>query len=488
MESTPIAAREVVVHRSGGSRIWVAMEFSAPRRSPVFAVDPVGELRGLAALTDPDDEVAAVIDIPVIGARGDGKTQFIVHAIRALHAHAPGLEGAEQELNQDVMRMVLDPRAKRPDATPPGVVPHFTFRVRTGGLFDRLGARGALRLAMRATRIAVAVAIAAAFVLGGIALAATGDVRQGIVFGGIGAIVGAIAALVSRRRLARFGDVEIVFWDVAGEQVYSEGAADYYALMSRLVDARRQRAEHLGRAYAYAPVLICNPLALGTADEGSAYERLRELVPLFAALDRETPRVLVAINRWSVVDPICMRGTPRDQVVTIASRGRDDDAPTTTQVARDQVRTHCLDAEDGRDGDVRITYLRYDTALRATVADVDPGQAREDDHASSLATREDGARLTYEFDDGPGAFGAAGARHGFLDWVIGLVRWPVVPGSRPMPAAVPSPAHGGAHGALGSGSIPAAGAPPIASGSHQAAADVWARPMDPTPALDTRPR
>ena len=28
----------------------------------------------------------------------------------------------------------------------------------------------------------------------------------------------------------------------------------------------------------------------------------------------------------------------------------------------------------------------------------------------------------------------------------------------------------------------------IASGAQRAAADVWARPMDPTPALDTRPR
>ncbi len=60
-------------------------------RSPVFASEPVGELRGLASLSDPDDGVAAIIDLPVIGARGDGKTQFIVHAIRALHAHAPAL-------------------------------------------------------------------------------------------------------------------------------------------------------------------------------------------------------------------------------------------------------------------------------------------------------------------------------------------------------------------------------------------------------------
>jgi hypothetical protein len=127
----------------------------------------------------------------------------------------------------------------------------------------------------------------------GIAAAVAGEAQGGLVFGASGALVGAIAALVARRRLSRFGDIEIVFWDVAGEQVYSAAAADYYTLMGRLVDARRRRADELGRAYAFAPILICNPLALGTDDEGSPYERLRELLPLFAALDRDA---LVSTN------------------------------------------------------------------------------------------------------------------------------------------------------------------------------------------------
>jgi len=436
----------VDVHHNAEPRILPAMEFSAPRRSPLFAADPIGELVGLAKLTDPDDDVAAVIDLAVIGARGDGKTQFIVHAIRALHAHAPALEGAEQGLNQDVMRLVLDPRATRPDATPPGVVPHFTFRVRTAGLFDRLGWRGAVRLAMRATRIGVPVAIAILLVLGGLGIGAFRDPTVGIVIGATGALVGAAAALVARRRLSRFGDVEIVFWDVAGEQVYSSAAADYYTLLGRLVDARRRRADALGRAYTFAPVLICNPLALGTDDEGSPYERLRELVPLFAALDRDAPRALVAINRWSVVDPICARGAPRDEVVTITARGRGEDASPPREVAREQVRAHCLDAEDGRDGDVRIAYLRYDTAIRAGV-EADP----------------DAATLAYEFDDGPGAF-SGDSRHRFLDWVIGLVRWPELAHAAPVEEPIqasPAPAQGPI-------------VEPIAS------AEVWARPMDAT--------
>jgi hypothetical protein len=431
------------------------MEHSAPRRSSVFAVDPVGELRGLATLTDPDDGVSAVIDLAVIGARGDGKTQFIVHAIRALHAHAPALAGAEQELNTSVMRLVLDPRATRPDATPPGVVPHFTFRVRAAGLFDRLGARAATWLAIRATRIGTAVVFAMLLLAGGIAAAVLGEWRLALAAGGAGALIGATAALVARRRLSRFGDIEIVFWDVAGEQIYSAAAADYYTAMGRLVDARRRRSDELGRAYAFAPVLICNPLALGTDEEGSPYERLRELVPLFAALDRETPRALVAINRWSVVDPICARGAPRDEVVAVTSRARGDDpqAGAPTEVSRELVREHCLDAEDGRDGDVRVAYLRYDTAIKAEV-DVDP----------------EAATVAYDFDEGPGAFSGR-ARHRFLDWVIGLVRWPAVPDTAREHESAAMPAH----------AAPTQPALPALVPSHH---DVWARP-----ALDaTRPR
>src|SRR4029077_15052602 len=89
-------------------RGWVraagAMRGSALPRTQLFADEPVGELRGLATLTDPDD-VTAVIDLAVIGARGDGKTQFIVHAIRAMHAHAPALDGPEQVLNRDVLKL-----------------------------------------------------------------------------------------------------------------------------------------------------------------------------------------------------------------------------------------------------------------------------------------------------------------------------------------------------------------------------------------------
>src|SRR5664279_4470530 len=178
-----------------------------------------------------DDEIAAVIDVAVIGARGDGKTQFLVHAIRALHGRAPALAGTEQDLNRTMMRLVLDPRAPRPDATPPGVVPHFTFRVRAAALFARLGWSGAFRLACKLARITGLVVLACALVVAGLVIALRGAVAPGVVVGATGAVLAAIAALIARGRIERAGEIEIVFWDVAGEQIYSPSAADYHALL-----------------------------------------------------------------------------------------------------------------------------------------------------------------------------------------------------------------------------------------------------------------
>lgn len=381
------------------------MDPSTPRRTPLFGDEPIAELRGLSALTDPDDDVAAVIDLAVMGARGDGKTQFLVHAIRALHGRAPALTGSEQELNLAMMRLVLDPRAQRPDATPPGVVPHFTFRVRAAALFERLGWRGSVRLACRLARVTGLVIAACLFVIVGLAMALRGPVAPAVIVAASGAVLGAAAALLARGRIERAGEIEIVFWDVAGEQIYSPNAADYHALLGRLVSARRRRAEQLGRPYSFAPVLICNPIALGTFDEGSPYVRLRALLPMFASIDRDASRALVAINRYSVVDRICARGAIRDEVVAVTTRPRGEPVSAPQQVARELVREHCLDAEDGRDGHVAIQYLRYDTAIRSTV-DVDL----------------DAATLAYEYDDGPGTF-SGDAHKRFLEWVSELPRW-----------------------------------------------------------------
>ncbi len=203
--------------------------------------------------------------------------------------------------------------------------------------------------------------------------------------------------------------------------------------------------------------MICNPLALGTLDSGSPYERLRELLPLFAAHGGD-PRALVAINRWSVVDPICTRGAPRDEVVAVTACAHGEPAAPPHEVARDLVRSCCLDVEAGRDGDVRVDYLRYDTAMRASVT-------ADDD------------KLTYDYEEGPGAFNGP-ARARFLSWLVGMVRFDR---TSPAPAvtAEPTPL------AIGSIAPDTKYAPPepvVASATATTATlepvpeQVWARP------------
>ncbi|MEO8554734.1 MAG: hypothetical protein ABI678_32375, partial [Kofleriaceae bacterium] len=343
------------------------------------------------------------------------------------------------ELNLAMMRLVLDPRAQRPDATPPGVVPHFTFRVRAAALFERLGWRSSLRLATRVARVRGLAVVAGLLGAIGIAMAMRGPVAPAVIVGASGAVLAAVAAMIARRRIESAGEIEIVFWDVAGEQIYSPNAADYHALLDRLVRARRRRAEDLGRPYSFAPVLICNPIALGTFAEGSPYVRLRALLPMFASIDQHAARALIAINRYSVVDRICARGALRDEVIDVTTRPRGEPALAAQRVSRELVREHCLDAEDGRDGQIEIHHLRYDTAIRSTV------------HADP-----DAATLAYEYDDGPGTFSGDAHRH-FLAWVGGLPRWTAAGVSHEAPAAA---------------TVPEVPVPATAT-------DVWARPTGP---------
>lgn len=484
-------------------------------RTPLFAAEPVPELRGLSSLTDPD-EVGGVIDVAVFGARGDGKTQFIVHAIRTLRAHAPQLDDAERGLNREVLRVVLDPRAPRPEATPPGFVPHYTFRVRPSSVVSRLRWASALALYARAAPRAVAVATLALFVTFGAALA-LGDQPSwqlaGLALGAVSTF--ALAAATAARGLRRAGDLEVTFWDIAGEHVYSASAADYYSLLSSLISARKRRAAERGRPYAFAPVLLCNPIALGTGEAASPFERLRQLLPLFAAIDEQGGRALIAINRWSVVDPICARGALRDEIVEVTALALGEDGAPTRRVARDLVRRHCLDTEDGKDGDVRIAVLRYDTALRCSVracaptaptttpadgADArgvgaGPAATSDDDAGASGRGRrptpggdelEHAAALTYRYDEGPGAF-AGDAASRFLQWLLrGLAAQPT-----PRPAARPAPradADGAPGGGERAGDLRGAASPAPAAPSRDAqlpalgaAAAHWSRPGEPAP-------
>jgi hypothetical protein len=396
-------------------------------RRAVFAAEQVPGLRGLASLTEPDAEepVDAVIDLAVIGARGDGKTQLIVQAIRTLRAYAPELSGAEQQHHRDIMRVVLDARAPRPEATPPGVVPHYVFRIRAPALLGGLGAAARLRLLAATTHLGGAAMLALGAGAGlGAALGGLGAPVDAALLAGAGltAAAGALAARGAARRFARGGEIEIVFWDIAGEHVFSSSCADYHALLDALV---RQRRRGPARRYAFAPVLLCNPLGLGVEREGSAYHRLRQIAPMFAALDSPA-RLLVAVNRWSLVEALCPPDAERDETVAVFEPGRggvDPDPGAAPRLCRDVVRAWCRDAEDGRDDDVAVTHLRYDAGTRCQVQRLPEGAGGDG------AT----AAVEYRWEEGPGAL-AGPARRTFLGWLAALAYQP----ARPVAAATAS--------------------------------------------------
>jgi hypothetical protein len=413
-------------------------------RLPTFKVEAVSGIRGLTSLTEPDQDepVGAIVDVAVIGARGDGKTQFIVHAIRTLRAYAPLLEGAEHQYNRDVLQVVMNAREPRPEATAPGVIPHYVFRIRPGSLLSQVGLLGRLALYGRVAGLwpLLFLALLNAAALAGVLSWLRGG--PGVLVGAAAVALFALGALIgvafARRRFVRRGDIEIVFWDVAGEHVYSDSAADYYSFLGALVRMRRQRAS-AARSYAFAPVLICNPMSLGARVEGSSYARLKQLMPLFASLNEPLPRAMVAINRWSVVEQVCAPDSDREEIVAVVSRARSTEeedehpgpAPDRTDaprsvlpaVKREVVRKHCLDAEDGLENDVHLSYLRYDAGIQcefrqrpwdwSSLESELAGRWRAPTSASPDSV------LDYGYEDGPGSF-TGEVRRAFLNWVAAL--------------------------------------------------------------------
>lgn len=434
-------------------------------RWKLFDAEPVAGMRGAASLTEPDDEVAGVVDVAVIGARGDGKTQFILHAIRTLDARAcPDLVEEEREQSQKIKTVAMNADAPSPDATPPGFIPHYAYRAHPAPVLRQLDPGARLQLLARTARLwsHVVIAVLAAGALGA-GLALLGD---GLPLA-IGAGVAALALLVplalwlSRRRLVNAGEIEVVFWDVAGEHVSKDGGA-YHSFLEALVTRRRGVP---GRGYAFAPVLLCNPLSLGVHRDGSPYTKLRKLLPLFASLNRgagrahggRPSRALVVINRASVLDEICPADADGQEEVEVTTRARRDGAAV--EVRRDVVRRavvqhHCLDVENGHVDGVELAYLRYDagdqcssTPRRAATGEPE-GPARLDYvYTDDVAPFQDEARSVFLAWLCELAYGApvAAAPPADDDTVIALTR-PVVPASA---ATSPSPSSTGGFGTGG---------------------------------------
>jgi hypothetical protein len=297
-------------------------------RSVLFEKEPVVGLSGLAGLTapGPHDGVSRVADVVVLGAKGDGKTQLITHAIRTLDARpATGLSPDEQLQTEKILQLVLNAKRPQPEANPDKKVRHYVFRVRPEILYGGLGAFARLAVLLRAGLVGghlAAVTLSTLIVLGALR-GLRGAFDLATLTGALLALgLGALWALRgARRTFADGGDVELVFWDVAGEDVYSDrGASNYHAFLSAL--AARRRADRRDGSYALAPVLICNPLALGKSRSDSPYARLRMIVPTFAALHGQ-PDVLTVVNRSRLAAAVCDGDRPADELCAVLPVARD---------------------------------------------------------------------------------------------------------------------------------------------------------------------
>src|SRR5262249_25980270 len=157
-------------------------------------------------------------------------TQLIAHAIRTLDARGPaGLSPDEQLQNEKMLALVLNAKRPQPEANPDRKVRHYVVRARAENLAAGLpfGARVALLLgAGRAARyllLALASALVAFAALRGLRGELDAMVAAGTATAALAGAAWALAA--ARRDFGRAGDVEIVFWDVAGEDVYSDRGA-----------------------------------------------------------------------------------------------------------------------------------------------------------------------------------------------------------------------------------------------------------------------
>jgi hypothetical protein len=354
-------------------------------RRKLFPTDPGGVASGAASLTEGDD-VAAVIDLAVIGCRGDGKTQFILNAIRTLDAYAaPDLLDVEREASQRIHRIALDARAPSLDATAPGARPHYVYRVEPKTLLAQLDTGARLALLARTARLWTKLLLALANgALIGAGLWALGKPAPLAIGAGVGlAILMVLVALsLARRRFESAGEIEVVFWDVAGEDALKGG--DYHDLLRTVVARRREE----DRPYGFAPVLVCNPLSLEWHKDGGSFVNLRKLLPTYAALDRQARRALVVVTRSELIEEICADGSDADERIAVRSRvrrnshGRADssaepiDQAEAVVVRRGAVQRHCRDVEDGLAQGVDITYLRYeageDCVLASRVEDGHP--------------------------------------------------------------------------------------------------------------------
>jgi hypothetical protein len=360
----------------------------------------------LASLTQPPASapVGAIIDLALLGARGAGKTQLLYLLLRTLRARAPELEGEEAAQQRALVAAALG--GPPPPATDGPT--HAIASLPVASLLDEIGAGGRAACYWRAglARSIILSVVAGVAVFGALVLLADGlgalATLLALAFVAAGAGFGWVAA---RSRWLDLGEIEIALWDPsrcpghttirlhavrAPEEATLEeagpepepppGPAELHPVFSQLVHERRRRGAPW-RRHAFAPILVVNPIDLGRDPELGDAGRLRRLLPVFAALGGGAPRAMVAISRWSAVESVCRPDSDRRAMVQLATAGMG--AQGAAAVSRETLRRLCLDAEDGREGDTAIHYLRYDAGWAEPR--IDDARAPDGDAATSVA-------------------------------------------------------------------------------------------------------
>jgi hypothetical protein len=336
-------------------------------RFALFGQEIEGGLAGLGDATEPttDEPVRAVIDLALIGEAGDGKTELAATLIRTLRAHAPDLGPGEAANNQSALRAVMG--AESPAAGDGERVAHYTFRVAIDSVIEmlpplaRLGilARtGVARLPLAPSVMLLGAATALAWTL-----PAPLHTLPPIAALILSAMLVARSFRVAGDIVADAGEIELVIWDPPGKLFDGERTAELYDLLAHL--SRRRRAVQPGwRTYAFVPVLLINPARFGRAGRRN---RLRGLLPMFAALGGRDPRAVVAINRWALVAGACPPGSRKDETaaVRIETHGAE---PERLTLDRDALTRACVEVEDGRDGGLALTHIRYEACADPEVA------------------------------------------------------------------------------------------------------------------------
>ncbi|HWM88763.1 MAG TPA: hypothetical protein VNO33_23090 [Kofleriaceae bacterium] len=341
----------------------------------------------LASLTQPPASapVGAVVDLALLGARGAGKTQLLYLLLRTLRARAPELEGEEEAQQRALVAAALGGPPPPATAGPT----HAIASLPVSSLLDEVGPGGRAACYWRAglgrsllLSVIAGVAVLSALVLLRERAGALGAALA-LAFIAAGAGFGWVAA---RSRWLDLGEIEIALWDPARWPASSTirlhavpppgapspepepppGPAELHPVYSQLVRERRRRGAPW-RRHAFAPVLVVNPIDLGRDPEQGDVGRLRRLLPVFAALDGPSPRAMIAISRWRAVEAVCRPDSDRRALVRLSTSGMG--GAGVTEVSRENLRRLCLDAEDGREGDLMIHHLRYDAGWAQPLAD-----------------------------------------------------------------------------------------------------------------------